>query len=432
MRSRRTSRVELVRRRALGRGAHDEPGVVRADAVEHLAQPLALVVGEALRDAVGLGLARHHHDEAAGEAHLLGEARALGADRVLRDLHEDHLPVLEQALDLRLVAALDLGLVEGDVAAVEHAVLRRADVDERGLHAREHVLHLAEVDVAVDRLVAGGRGQRVLDEAAALEHRDLGVTALAHVHAHQVAAGRTTLAGPAPAPLEDVVVELGGRCLADPEVGAHDVVAARLLLLRPTAAAGRSGAVPARLAAPLPPPAPPRPRPRPPRRRRRFGAVARLAVGRAVAPRPRAARARVADPGLGCGARVADPGPGGVGQARVLERDVGDVVGGQAAVGGGVVVVVAAVDLVVVVVVVAVVGARRPRRRAGAGARLAAVAAAARPAPAPALRQAVGPERRTTVAPSSPRTDSADDSVRDRDRQSRRSRTIRSDGAGRW
>ena len=36
------------------------------------------------------------HDEAAGEAHLLGEPRALGADRVLGDLHHHVLAVLQQ------------------------------------------------------------------------------------------------------------------------------------------------------------------------------------------------------------------------------------------------------------------------------------------------------------------------------------------------
>jgi hypothetical protein len=44
------------------------------------------------------------------------------------------------------------------VAPVQHGVLRRADVDERRLHARQHVLHPAEVDVAVDLAdVVGGR-----------------------------------------------------------------------------------------------------------------------------------------------------------------------------------------------------------------------------------------------------------------------------------
>ena len=52
-----------------------------------------------------------------------------------------------------------------------------------------------------------GVGQRVLDQAPALEHRDVRVAALQHVDAHQVAAGRPPLAGAAAAPFEHVVVE---------------------------------------------------------------------------------------------------------------------------------------------------------------------------------------------------------------------------------
>ena len=77
----------------------------------------------------------------------------LRPDRVLRDLDEHGLAVLEQPLDPGC-SALDVVRVEGDVAAVQHAVLRRADVDEGGLHAGQHVLDPAEVDVAVDRLVS--------------------------------------------------------------------------------------------------------------------------------------------------------------------------------------------------------------------------------------------------------------------------------------
>jgi hypothetical protein len=61
---------------------------------------------------------------------------------------------LEDLLDARAVfrlAAVDdvLGVVL-HVAPVEHGVLRGRDVDERGLHAGQHVLDSAEVDVAVD------------------------------------------------------------------------------------------------------------------------------------------------------------------------------------------------------------------------------------------------------------------------------------------
>src|SRR6185295_3605527 len=176
------------------------------------------------RDAVGVGFARHHHQEPTGEADLLGETGALVGDRVLGHLDGDHLPVLEHALDLGLGAALDIGLVERDVTPVEHAVLGRADVDERRLHAGQDVLHPAEVDVAVDRLVAGGRRQRVLDQAPAFEHRDVRVATLQHVDAHQVAPGRPPLPGAAAAPFEDVVVEGGQRRLTHAQVGPHDFV----------------------------------------------------------------------------------------------------------------------------------------------------------------------------------------------------------------
>ena len=49
-----------------------------------------------------------------------------------------------------LPASLDVLRVVLHVAAVEHRVLRRGDVDEGRLHARQHVLHPADVDVAVD------------------------------------------------------------------------------------------------------------------------------------------------------------------------------------------------------------------------------------------------------------------------------------------
>ena len=58
------------------------------------------------------------------------------------------------------------------LAGVEHAVAAAADVDERGLHAREHVLHPPEVDVA-DHRGRAGAGHVVLDEDVFFEDRDL-------------------------------------------------------------------------------------------------------------------------------------------------------------------------------------------------------------------------------------------------------------------
>ncbi len=58
---------------------------------------------------------------------------------------------------------------------VEDGVLGRADVDEGRLHAREHVLDPAPVDVAVDLGgVVGRPGDVVLDQGPPLEQGDLG------------------------------------------------------------------------------------------------------------------------------------------------------------------------------------------------------------------------------------------------------------------
>ena len=84
--------------------------------------------------------------------------------------------------------ALDVVAVVADVAPVEDGVLRDADVDEGRLHAGQHVLDPAPVDVAVDLVgVVGGPGDVVLDQGPALEHGDLGHVGL-DVHADQVAA----------------------------------------------------------------------------------------------------------------------------------------------------------------------------------------------------------------------------------------------------
>ena len=192
--------AEFLGGRALGGGSNDDPVTFGPDPVEHAAQALALAVVETLRDARGVRL-RHEHDEAARERDLLGETGALHADRVLGDLADDRLAGPQQVLDPgRARVALDpLVAVRLHVAPVQDGVLRRADVDERRLHPRQHVLHPAAVDVAVD---LGGivedAGDVVLDERAALQDGDLG-DVRRDVDAHQVAPDRPALALPAAA-----------------------------------------------------------------------------------------------------------------------------------------------------------------------------------------------------------------------------------------
>ncbi len=149
----------------------------------------------------------HVHEVSAGEGDVGRYARALRADGFLRHLHEYLLAFLEKLLDAQggsappswpaaLLLELDhvlffanalfahhLGvLVHGvvDVGDVEEGGLLKADVHERGLHARQHLHHPALVDVAGVTAVL-----RAFDEylcyKLVLEERDAGLL-LGRVH----------------------------------------------------------------------------------------------------------------------------------------------------------------------------------------------------------------------------------------------------------
>ena len=146
--------LQLGLRGALGGSAHDDAGVVGNDLLEDLLQPGALGVGQLAADA-GHRTVRHVHEVAARQRHLRGEPGALVPDRILGDLHEHRLPAAQRVLDAAGLVLLQPGGVPVDLTGVEHGVAALADVDERRLHARQHVLHPAEVDVAGHRRGAG-------------------------------------------------------------------------------------------------------------------------------------------------------------------------------------------------------------------------------------------------------------------------------------
>src|SRR5690606_23798863 len=97
-------------------GADDETQVLRAIALDVLAQLAALVVAlDPARDAdvVDRG---HAHEVTARERDVASEARALGRDRVLGDLDDDLLAFLEEVLDIGLRAHRLGGLLRADAA----------------------------------------------------------------------------------------------------------------------------------------------------------------------------------------------------------------------------------------------------------------------------------------------------------------------------
>src|ERR1019366_8456792 len=88
-------------RLALRDGAHDEAGARGAILVDQLAQAAPLLVAlDAPRDADVIHR-RHEHEVPAGQRDVAGDARALGADRILHDLDQALVAFLEQVLDLR-------------------------------------------------------------------------------------------------------------------------------------------------------------------------------------------------------------------------------------------------------------------------------------------------------------------------------------------
>ena len=115
----------------------------------------------------------------------------LWPDRVLGDLDQHGVAGLQRVFDPALLA-LEVDGFPVDFTGVEHGVAAASDVDEGGFHRRQHVLDLAQVDVADQGILLGLRDE-VLGQDAVLEDADLdSVVALAddHLAVHGFAPGQ--------------------------------------------------------------------------------------------------------------------------------------------------------------------------------------------------------------------------------------------------
>ncbi len=235
----------------LGRGAHDHAARCGGDLLEDVLEPLALPVLEPARDAEPFPV-RDVDQEPAGERDLRGQPRALRLHRVLDRLDEDLLAALDQVGDLLAVPGpLELG--DDDLVDVEEPVLLEADLDERRLHAGQHVVDRAQVDVPRDRPPLGAlevdlRDLVVLEQGDALLADVDGDQQLALRRRQWRAALRRTpavlaagaLAAAATLPLAVLLLRpLGGRLR--PLGGGHGLVAGLLARL----ACGRARLLPA-------------------------------------------------------------------------------------------------------------------------------------------------------------------------------------------
>ena len=95
------------------------------------------------------------HQQAARDADLGGQACALGANRVLDDLHHQGLAFKHLFFNghgRHRGACLGVGMPRIDaghqVRHMQEGGALQADVNERRLHARQHARHAAQVDIA--------------------------------------------------------------------------------------------------------------------------------------------------------------------------------------------------------------------------------------------------------------------------------------------
>ena len=161
---------QLLLGRALGRRADDDAVLGGDDLAQQTLEPLPLFV----RKFAGNPSHRTRRDEdemAAGEGDLRGQAGALVTDRILRHLDDDRVARFESLFD---AAGLSLqpGGLPIDLAGVEDGVSALADVDERRLHRRKHVLDPAKVDVSNHRDLRVA-GDVVFDENVVFQNGNL-------------------------------------------------------------------------------------------------------------------------------------------------------------------------------------------------------------------------------------------------------------------
>ena len=163
--------AQALGRHALRRGTQDiaARGLGRQQSRDRRLQPLTLrLVIDARRHSNALA-ARHVHQIARRQRHKRRQARALGADRVFDDLHENVVAGIHEPADV-----LDLGLAERrqarervirapvgfvcrqvrDVGRVQKRRALEPYVDERGLHAGQHSGHAPLVEIAHESTAA--------------------------------------------------------------------------------------------------------------------------------------------------------------------------------------------------------------------------------------------------------------------------------------
>jgi len=137
-----------------------------------------LVRSNFLRDPEVIVL-RQKHQQAPRHTHLRRKACALGADRILDDLHHQGLAFMNALFNRRLhLGRADSGAHGGvfamQVSDMQEGSTLHADVDECRLHAGQHTHNLTCVDVADQAALQCALDVQLLD-CTALDDGDAGL-----------------------------------------------------------------------------------------------------------------------------------------------------------------------------------------------------------------------------------------------------------------
>ena len=188
--------LEVGLAHAIAGRADDEAELRRPQALDDLAQSSSFLVGSDPARHTDAPRPGRQHEVPAGNRDVRRDARALRPDRLLRDLDDDLLTLVEDRVDARRgraaaaasasaspTASAALAVVAGlegaleVVADVEEGRFFEADVDEGGLHAGEDARDAPLHDVADDALVALAFDVE-LGELSVLEQRNPGLPEL--------------------------------------------------------------------------------------------------------------------------------------------------------------------------------------------------------------------------------------------------------------
>src|ERR687895_794188 len=133
-----------------------------------------------------------------GDREKRSQTGTLRPHGILCDLNEDRLTRFQNGLDARRFLPFFSG--DSDLPRVEDTVARLADIDERRLHPRQHVLNSPEIDVSDQRAVVRA-GDIVLDDLRLFENGYLGPARIGMYEHGALSLGRRRpLRAPAPGP----------------------------------------------------------------------------------------------------------------------------------------------------------------------------------------------------------------------------------------